>query len=177
MCKPSYDYQKTCRRGWDLNMVMPWHFGARGCLQLLEQANDDASQKIITGDESWVYSIDIEKKVQSSQWVGKGLQLMTFTLENACKPSSDYQRTCRRDWYLNCSWRHFNWKIEQASNCSEVYFPFGDLIIEKSLPATPSTSQRWWNVHAKIIMRGASWVYSNDIGKKVNHRSELAKDL
>ena len=44
------------------------------CRQLLERANDDETfmQRIITGDESWVYGYDIETKVQSSQWIGKG---------------------------------------------------------------------------------------------------------
>ena len=30
--------------------------------------NPDFLKKVITGDESWVYSYDIETKLQSSQW-------------------------------------------------------------------------------------------------------------
>ncbi|CAK9805507.1 Protein GVQW3 [Anthophora plagiata] len=44
------------------------------CQELLGKADNDETfiQRIITGDESWVYGYDIETKVQSSQWVGKG---------------------------------------------------------------------------------------------------------
>lgn len=44
------------------------------CRQLLEQSNGDETflQRIITGDETWVYGYDIETKVQSSQWIVKG---------------------------------------------------------------------------------------------------------
>ena len=28
--------------------------------------------KIITGDETWVYGYDVETRMQSSQWMGKG---------------------------------------------------------------------------------------------------------
>ena len=44
------------------------------CQELFEQAGNDETfiQRIITGDESWVYGYDIETKVQSSQWVGCG---------------------------------------------------------------------------------------------------------
>jgi hypothetical protein len=42
------------------------------CLELREKANEDPNftsiSRIITGDESWIYSYDPEMKQQSSQW-------------------------------------------------------------------------------------------------------------
>ena len=29
-------------------------------------------KNVITGDETWVYGYDVETKMQSSQWIGKG---------------------------------------------------------------------------------------------------------
>jgi len=41
--------------------------------QLLGNANGKENFKnIITGDETWVYGYDVETKMQSSQWMGKG---------------------------------------------------------------------------------------------------------
>ena len=42
--------------------------------ELLNDVNDDPDllKRVITGDESWVYSYDIETKVQSSQWKSPG---------------------------------------------------------------------------------------------------------
>jgi len=34
--------------------------------------NENFLKNIITGDETWVYGYDVETKMQSSQWVGKG---------------------------------------------------------------------------------------------------------
>jgi len=34
--------------------------------------NENFLKKIITGDETWVYGNDVETKMQSSQWMGKG---------------------------------------------------------------------------------------------------------
>jgi len=34
--------------------------------------NENFLKNIITGDETWVYEYDIETKMQSSQWMGKG---------------------------------------------------------------------------------------------------------
>src|SRR5215469_8516208 len=41
--------------------------------ELLDRSNTDENflKNVITGDETWVYSYDVETKVQSSQWVGK----------------------------------------------------------------------------------------------------------
>ncbi|XP_014476037.1 PREDICTED: putative uncharacterized protein FLJ37770, partial [Dinoponera quadriceps] len=38
--------------------------------ELLDSVRDDPNllQRVITGDESWVYGYDVETKVQSSQW-------------------------------------------------------------------------------------------------------------
>jgi len=43
-------------------------------LELLANANgyENFLKNIITGDETWVYGYDVETKMQSSQWVGKG---------------------------------------------------------------------------------------------------------
>jgi len=41
--------------------------------ELLASANGNENFKnIITGDETWVYGYDVDTKVQSSQWLGKG---------------------------------------------------------------------------------------------------------
>ena len=34
-------------------------------------ANEKFLKNVISGDETWVYSYDVETKVQSSQWMGK----------------------------------------------------------------------------------------------------------
>jgi len=41
--------------------------------ELLDRAYEDnfLKKNIITGDETWVYGYDVEKKVKSSQWVSK----------------------------------------------------------------------------------------------------------
>ena len=42
--------------------------------ELLANANgnENCLKNIITGDETWVYGYDVETKMQSSQWMGKG---------------------------------------------------------------------------------------------------------
>jgi len=42
--------------------------------ELLDNAdgNENFLKNIITGDARWVYGYDVETKMQSSQWVGKG---------------------------------------------------------------------------------------------------------
>ena len=42
--------------------------------ELLDNAdgNENFLKNIIIGDETWVYGYDVETKMQSSQWVGKG---------------------------------------------------------------------------------------------------------
>jgi hypothetical protein len=42
--------------------------------ELLANANgnENCLKNIITGDERWVYGYDVETKMQSSQWMGKG---------------------------------------------------------------------------------------------------------
>ena len=42
--------------------------------ELLANANGNENflKKIITGDETWVYGYDVETKLQSPQWMGKG---------------------------------------------------------------------------------------------------------
>jgi len=42
--------------------------------ELSANANDNEHvlNNIITGDETWVYGYDVETKMQSSQWMGKG---------------------------------------------------------------------------------------------------------
>ena len=42
--------------------------------ELLANANGNENflKNIITGDETWVYGYDVETKMQSSQWMGKG---------------------------------------------------------------------------------------------------------
>ena len=41
--------------------------------ELFDHSNADENflKNVITGDESWVYGYNVEKKVQSSQWMGK----------------------------------------------------------------------------------------------------------
>jgi len=34
--------------------------------------NENVLKNIIPGDETWVYGYDVETKMQSSQWMGKG---------------------------------------------------------------------------------------------------------
>jgi len=43
--------------------------------ELLANANGNENflKKIITGDETWVYGYDVETKMPSLQWMGKGL--------------------------------------------------------------------------------------------------------
>jgi len=43
-------------------------------LELLANAsgNENFLKNTITGDETWVYGYDVETKMQSSQWMGKG---------------------------------------------------------------------------------------------------------
>jgi len=43
-------------------------------LELLAKANGNENflKNIITGDEMWVYGYDVETKMQSTQWMGKG---------------------------------------------------------------------------------------------------------
>jgi len=45
--------------------------------ELLANANGNEKflKNIITGDETWVYGYDVETKMQSSQWMGKGSPL------------------------------------------------------------------------------------------------------
>ena len=47
--------------------------------ELLANANGNANflKNIITGDETWVYEYDVETRMQSSQWRGKGLYKTT----------------------------------------------------------------------------------------------------
>jgi len=42
--------------------------------ELLAKANGNENflKNIITGDETWVYRYDVETKMQSMQWMGKG---------------------------------------------------------------------------------------------------------
>jgi len=42
--------------------------------ELLAEAdgNENFLKNIITGDEMWVYGYDVETKMQSTQWMGKG---------------------------------------------------------------------------------------------------------
>ena len=42
--------------------------------ELLANANGNENflKNIITGDDTWVYGYDVETKMQSSQWMGKG---------------------------------------------------------------------------------------------------------
>ena len=42
--------------------------------ELLANANGNENflKNIITGDETWVYRYDVETKMQSMQWMGKG---------------------------------------------------------------------------------------------------------
>ena len=42
--------------------------------ELIQIANNESDflKKVITGDESWVYSYDLETKAQSSQWKSSG---------------------------------------------------------------------------------------------------------
>ena len=42
--------------------------------ELLANANDNENflKNITTGDEAWIYGYDVETKMQSSQWMGKG---------------------------------------------------------------------------------------------------------
>jgi len=42
--------------------------------ELLASANGNENflKKIVTGDETWVYGYELETKMQSSQWMGKG---------------------------------------------------------------------------------------------------------
>ena len=42
--------------------------------ELLASANGNENflKKIVTGDETWVYGYDVETKMQSSRWMGKG---------------------------------------------------------------------------------------------------------
>jgi len=42
--------------------------------ELLANANgnEDSLKNIITGDVTWVHGYDVETKMQSSQWIGKG---------------------------------------------------------------------------------------------------------
>ena len=42
--------------------------------ELLANANGNENflKNIVTGDETWVYGYDVETKMQSSQWMGKG---------------------------------------------------------------------------------------------------------
>lgn len=44
------------------------------CQELLDRANEeeDFMETVVTGDETWVFGYDVETKVQSSQWTGKG---------------------------------------------------------------------------------------------------------
>ena len=37
-----------------------------------ENGNENFLKNIITGDETWVYGYDVETKMHSSQWMGKG---------------------------------------------------------------------------------------------------------
>jgi hypothetical protein len=41
--------------------------------ELFDRSNADENflKNVKTGDEMWVYGYDIDRKVQSSQWVGK----------------------------------------------------------------------------------------------------------
>ena len=44
--------------------------------ELLANANGNENflKNVITGDETWVYGYDVETKMQSSQWMGKGFR-------------------------------------------------------------------------------------------------------
>jgi len=38
----------------------------------MQNGNEKFLKNIITGDETWVYGYDVETKMHSSQWMGKG---------------------------------------------------------------------------------------------------------
>jgi len=48
--------------------------------ELLASANGNENflTNIITGDETWIYGYDVETKIQSSQWMGKGSARASF---------------------------------------------------------------------------------------------------
>ncbi len=64
--------------------------------ELLANANGNENfLKNITGDETWIYRYDVETKMQSSQWMGKGLLVQKSTHESV-KDQGDVG--CVFDW-------------------------------------------------------------------------------
>ncbi len=52
-------------------------------IKLFANANGNENfLKNITGDETWIYRYDVETKMQSSQWMGKGLLVQKSTHES-----------------------------------------------------------------------------------------------
>ena len=59
--------------------------------ELLANANGNENflKNIITGDEMWVYGCDVETKMQSSQWMGKGSPRPKKSKDESVKDQGD----------------------------------------------------------------------------------------
>jgi len=59
--------------------------------ELLANANGNENflKNIITGDETWVYGYDVETKMQSSQWIGKGSPRPKKSMDDSVKDQDD----------------------------------------------------------------------------------------
>ena len=59
--------------------------------ELLASANGNENflKKIVTGDETWVYGYDVETKMQSSQWMGKGSPRPKISTGKSVKDQGD----------------------------------------------------------------------------------------
>ena len=61
------------------------------CQELLANANGNENflQKIIRGDETWVCGYDVETKMHSSQWMGKGVSSTKKSTDESVKDEGD----------------------------------------------------------------------------------------
>jgi len=59
--------------------------------ELLANANGNGNflKNIITGDETWVCGYDVETKMQSSQWMGKGSPRPKQSTDQSVKDQGD----------------------------------------------------------------------------------------
>ena len=55
----------------------------------LAKGNENFLKNIITGDETWVCGYDVETKVQSSQWMGKGSPRREKSTDESVKDQGD----------------------------------------------------------------------------------------
>ena len=75
------------------------------------------SEKVITGDETWVYDYDVETKVQSSQWVGK-----SSPRQNRRGHWTHVHSRPRNSWLIESGvmWLRSKWSLKSQLHSSTI---------------------------------------------------------